>query len=269
MKSNKLVLLFLLLFTKSFFSQINIVSINTSSTTTISAGTGVTVIGSPPEYTISATGSGSTTTITGIDNISVTGSAPDYTIGVQSSPTFTNTSLTGLTAITGTATAPTPSVGSNDNSIATTSFVAAHSSEIKTTIAQQTTTLATATAVTTLSTSLDASSTYVIRGHLRITCNNTGGVKLGANFPTGSTCSINAEGRAASNSTVTFNIIVASGVLLSNPYNTVNSTTGQAEINGFIVTAGTSGTFEFIFASTNAGETSSILNGYIEFIKVN
>lgn len=198
-------------------------------------------------------------------------------LGLLSGVTGSLVTTTGTQTLTNKyidgGTASTPTVGSNDNSVATTSFVtsalASHSSTITTTIAQQTTTLATATAVTTLSTSVSASSTYIVRGHLRITCNNTGGVKLGVNFPTGSTCSVEAAGRLSSTTTMANNLLVSSGTLASQAYNTVNSTSGNVMIDGFIVTGANAGTFEFIFASTNAGETSSILNGYIEFIKVN
>lgn len=199
----------------------------------------------------------------------VTGTELSLLSGVTGTITTTTATQTLTNKYIDGGTASTPTVGSNDNSIATTSFVASRSSTITSTIAQQTTTLATATAVLTLSASAAISSTYIVRGHLRISCNNTGGVKIGVNFPTGSTCSIEAAGRLSSTTTMANNLLVSSGVLASQAYNTVNSTSGNILIDGFIITSGTSGTIEFIFASANAGETSSIVNGYIEFIKAN
>ena len=63
----------------------------------LTASTGITISGTTPNYTLSATGSGSTTILTASTNITISGTAPNYTI---STPTQT----TGLASLTGTET---------------------------------------------------------------------------------------------------------------------------------------------------------------------
>lgn len=58
----------------------------------VTGGTGVTVSGTTPNYTISATGTSSTTILTGSTNVSVTGSAPNYTIS-STTPTLTGAGI--------------------------------------------------------------------------------------------------------------------------------------------------------------------------------
>ncbi len=58
----------------------------------LTGSTGITVSGTTPNYTISATGSGSTTTISAGTNVSVTGTAPSYTISATT-PTITGAGI--------------------------------------------------------------------------------------------------------------------------------------------------------------------------------
>jgi len=145
------------------------------------------------------------------------------------------------------------------------------SSTLKTLPADVTTTLATAQTISGLTHALDINSTYIIRGNLRNGCSGTGGVKLAISYPTSTIAVVQALGQLASVNSATWNIHgnAISGVL-QNAVTTFVANSGTYNLQGTIKTGGTAGNLTFSFASTTAGQTSTIFTdgSYIEIIKV-
>lgn len=134
-----------------------------------------------------------------------------------------------------------------------------------------TTTSDTASDITGFTLAVAANSEYCIELNLRIGCNNTGGVKMRWNLPTGATI----EGPLIGSTTgVTaqsmFSVLVSTQTLGTTQYNTTNSATGAIVQRLKLVTAGTSGTLAFQFASTTSGQTSTIYGtgSYMRWEKV-
>ena len=181
-----------------------------------------------------------------------------------SSPTFTGTPL-----------APTATSGTNTTQIATTAFVKQAvdnaSSTLKTMLADTTTTLATAQAITSLTQALEINSTYIVRGNLRNGCSGTGGVKFAITYPTSTIAVVQAVGMLGGVNTASWNAHsnAISGVL-QNAVSTFVGVTGTYNLQGTIKTGGTAGNLVFSFASTTAGQTSTIYTDgtYIEIIKI-
>lgn len=181
-----------------------------------------------------------------------------------SSPTFTGTPL-----------APTASLGNNTTQLATTAFVKNAvdnaSSTLKTLSADVTTTLNTAQTISGLTQALEINSTYIIRGNLRNGCSGTGGVKFAISYPTSTIAVVQAVGQLASINSATWNIHgnAISGVL-QNAVSTFAGNSGTYNVQGTIKTGGTAGNLTFSFASTTAGQTSTIFTDgtYIEIIKI-
>jgi hypothetical protein len=145
------------------------------------------------------------------------------------------------------------------------------SSTFKTLPADVTTTLATAQAITALNHSLDANSTYIVRGNLRLGCSGAGGVKLALTYPTSTIAVIQAVGQGANINTSTWvNHSNASSGVLQNAVSTSNTVAGTYIMNGTIKTGGTTGNLVFSFASTTAGQTSNVYTdgSFIEIIKI-
>jgi hypothetical protein len=149
--------------------------------------------------------------------------------------------------------------------------IANASSTFKTLPADVTTTLATAQAITALNHSLDANSTYIVRGNLRLGCSGAGGVKLAVTYPASTIAVIQAVGQGANITSSTWvNHSNASSGVLQNAVSTSNTVAGTYIMNGTIKTGGTAGNLIFSFASTTAGQTSNVYTdgSFIEIIKI-
>jgi len=188
------------------------------------------------------------------------------------SSTFTNATLTGTTTITGTVTAPTPTVGSNNNSVATTSFVTqvltAHSSTLIIPLADVTTTLTTAVPIG-LTFTVEANSTYIVRGVMRNSVSSTGGIKFSMTTPTltvSSNIGVVSRGSSASSSLWT---LLPSNGSLTGVMNTVASSAIPVFLEGTITTGASSGTLDFFFGSGVSGQTSQVYSSgtYFELVK--
>lgn len=145
------------------------------------------------------------------------------------------------------------------------------SSTLKTLPADVTTTLNTAQTISGLTQALEINSTYIIRGNIRNGCSGTGGVRFAISYPTSTIAVVQAVGLLNSVNTSTWNIHgnAISGVL-QNAVTTFATNIGAYNLQGTIKTGGTAGNLTFSFASTTAGQTSTIFTDgtYIEIIKV-
>jgi len=160
-------------------------------------------------------------------------------------------------ALTGTPTAPTAALNDSSTTIATTAFVQTQiGTDIIITGGNQTTALATNVTITELVTAtLTANKRYYISGVIQLGCSGAGGTKLAMVVPTGATSSIAGTGRTTSSGT-TVQFYIPNGGTLSSAWGT--STTSMVMIEGEITVAGTAAVLQFEFASTTAGQTSTI-----------
>jgi len=160
---------------------------------------------------------------------------------------------------------------SASNVFATMQDVINASSTIKMLPADVTTTLATAQTITALTQALDINSTYIIRGNLRNGCSGVGGVKFAISYPTSTIAVVQSLGQLATINSASWNIHgnAISGVL-QNAVSTFAGNSGTYNLQGTIKTGGTAGNLTFSFASTTAGQTSTIYTDgtYIEIIKI-
>lgn len=142
-------------------------------------------------------------------------------------------------------------------------------STIKYLTADVTSVITTETVVSDFTYALAANSKYIIRGYLSVGCSGAGGVKVGVKFPSGGLTQGVVMGRSSSQTAFVNCALSASGTLSGN-LNTVNSQGGTGFVEMIITTSATAGNFEFIFASTTGGQTSTILSvaSYLEYIKI-
>ncbi len=126
-----------------------------------------------------------------------------------------------------------------------------------------TTTSATESVVTGLSLSVEANAKYRGSVVLHVGCNNSGGIRVGFNFPasssfaagiTGSTSGPTAQSLLASNA-------FSSGVSGSTAYNTNNSAIGFVLLDFYIETGVTAGDVELIARAGTAGQTCTVFAG--------
>jgi len=134
----------------------------------------------------------------------------------------------------------------------------------------QTTTSATAQDITELVIgTLEANTTYMYFANIRAACNNTGGIRIGFNVPTGATGTMCVINQTTSTTTLIIaladqNQLIASSVIRQ-------ATTRDLFVHGRITIAGTTGNVQFTFASATAGQTSTIFGSRtssITFIKI-
>lgn len=122
----------------------------------------------------------------------------------------------------------------------------------------QTTTANTAQNITELVTaSLSANTRWRFRGFISLGCNNTGGVKFAVVIPTAATVQLGLIGRDSS-ATTTINAAISASATLSPAFNSVNAANGRLWIEGEVAIGANAGTVQFQFASTTAGQTSTI-----------
>lgn len=122
----------------------------------------------------------------------------------------------------------------------------------------QTTTANTAQNITELVTeSLPANTRWRFRGFISPGCNNTGGVKFAVVIPTAATVQLGLIGRDSS-ATTTINAAISASATLSPAFNSVNAANGRLWIEGEVAIGANAGTVQFQFASTTAGQTSTI-----------
>jgi hypothetical protein len=124
----------------------------------------------------------------------------------------------------------------------------------------QSTTSNVATDITELVFSVEANKRYFIRGHIRVGCNNTGGVKIGAVVPAGATFYNAVGGRSATTtpSTVAIGAIITSGSLSTATFIVANNAYGFIEIAGEFTIDATAGNVQFQFASGTNTQTSTV-----------
>lgn len=217
----------------------------------LSAGTGPT----GPTGVTGATGMTGDTGVAGPTG--PTGS--DGVTGVTG-PTGSN-GATGATGSNG-ATGPTGSTGATGPTGITESYILLSGSDLTTTsnVASNITGLVSAT--------LDSNSTYIFSGRIQLSCSNTGGVKLTATVPSGTTidlsivCPTSVTGEQAAN--------IRTAGTLSAAMSTVASTKNDAFIFGIVRTSSTTGVVQFKFASGTNGQTSTVYsaNTFLEVKKV-
>jgi len=134
-----------------------------------------------------------------------------------------------------------------------------------------TTTLDTAVDVTGLSFSLAANSKYKARFTTRIGCSGTGGVKFGYSCPVDTVASTSYIGSGANTGAQTAAGGSSTGSALSSlVFNAVAQSIGMYWVEYLIVTGATAGTFQVQFASTTAGQTSTVFstNACLEYKKI-
>lgn len=197
------------------------------------------------------------------------------------------TGVTGLTGVTGAsgATGPSGSDGATgatgsqgatgaDGATGATGSTGAtgpiNESYITLSGADLTTTSNAASNITGLVTStLDTSGVYIISGRVQMSCSGTGGVKLTATVPSGTSinlsivCPTTGTGEQATN--------IRTAGTLSAAMSTAASTVNDAFIFGMIRTASTAGVVQFQFASGTNTQTSTVYsaNTFLEVKKIN
>ena len=191
--------------------------------------------------------------------------------------TITNKTIVSPT-LTGTPIAPTQTVGSNNNSVATTSFVTASISAASSTIITLAAdlpnggTTTNSTTVTGFTFTAEANSSYILRGVLRSGCSTGGGGSVfGVNMATGSVVEGFYNGRIASSDTYRWVPYIGSapGGLSATQVNTTSSSQGFSDFY-FKITTTTSGVFSIVFASKVNPQVTTIYAGsYMEIIKAN
>ena len=220
-------------------------SLGTSSTT-ISAGTGISISGS----TITNTAPNQTVNLTAAGTTTISGSYPNYTInttGVSSvSPVFS-----------GTPTAPTPSYTNSSTQLATTKYVCARDTAWGLT-GDATTTSTVAATIGNFTFTAVAGARYSVNAYLRTGCNNTGGLKVSVTIPGTSTMNIGTFGNTSSVNATTQGVLTTSASLSSYAYNTLNANGLMLQLQGTISVDNTGGTVSLSFASVTSGQTSTI-----------
>jgi hypothetical protein len=124
----------------------------------------------------------------------------------------------------------------------------------------QTTTADTPQNITGLSFPIAANAVYNFTAELQLGCNNTGGVKLAIDFPSGATIRAMAEGSSSGITAQTSAVITAAATLSGVAFNTVNSQGGRAKISGTIRNGSNSGNFQLQFAAGVSGQTATVHN---------
>jgi hypothetical protein len=242
-----------------------------TSATTYTASNGITLTGN--NFTLNNSYfSGDATIIAGVITIGagkVVHTMLASMTSVQFAAVISDETGTGALVFANAPTLVNPIVGTqaaNDNSTkaASTAYVdAAISTEtakvqelVPTT--DQTTTLATSTAVTGISFAAAANSVYKIEGCIHHGCNNTGGTKFDITTPAGATLFIQLRGfLATATDGGISNSIVAPATLNANAFCQTSNANGRVTIYGTITTGGTAGTVALGFASGTAGQTST------------
>ena len=121
----------------------------------------------------------------------------------------------------------------------------------------QTTTSNVAANITGLSVAVEANKRYYVDGIIRIGCNNTGGVNLGATFPAGASSDITLFGYTTTSTAFRYLRILVSGTLYGQLV-TLNASGGFAYVKGELSVGSTAGTLQFIFASGTNTQTSTV-----------
>lgn len=110
--------------------------------------------------------------------------------------------------------------------------------------------------LTEMNTTVLANTTYIIDGIISIGCNNTGGVSIKLDIPSGS-LSLGLAGFTTSSSTVGWIKLNTSGILVGS-YCRINSPSGIIYIKGTIDVGVTGGNLVWGFASVTGGQTSTV-----------
>lgn len=92
---------------------------------------------------------------------------------------------------------------------------------------------------------------------MRNGCSNTGGLKYALVVPSGAAFMATFQGMAASQSAQQSGVLSAAGTL-SATLNAVSNQNGWTRISGTVVNGETTGTVKLQFASTTAGQTSTV-----------
>jgi hypothetical protein len=122
------------------------------------------------------------------------------------------------------------------------------------------TTSATNVDITGLTISVSANKKYRITGTLLVGCNNTGGVRIAINAPAGA--ALNVAGFIGTfNSGTVRTSTVNSPAALTFAFNTFSGTNGTINFTGYLTIGGTPGNVQMQFASTTAGQTSTVFVG--------
>ncbi len=175
--------------------------------------------------------------------------------------TMTNANITGLTAETAVVMADEVmirDVSEGANNKATVQDIVKAVQIVKAVGgAAQTTTLDTGVDITNMSFAIGASETWTFEAHLQIGCNNTGGVKFAVVVPTAATFRAHMLGMSSGVTGVTVSLVATSGTL-SAAFNTVNSQSGWVRIFFTVINSTTPGDVKLQFASTTAGQTSTV-----------
>lgn len=142
----------------------------------------------------------------------------------------------------------------------------------KITTGDQTTSSNVAANITDMVAAVDASKRYRIVGHLRVGCNNSGGVKIGMTVPSGTTFFVSAIGSASQSVTnsIVNTVLTSSGTLSSAIWCTTNATTGYIKFEGEVNVSTTAGNVQMQFASNTNGQTSTVyqLGSYMEITEL-
>lgn len=130
------------------------------------------------------------------------------------------------------------------------------------------TTANTNTDLTEMTTTLLPNTTYTIDGVIRVGCNNTGGVAVQVNIPSGSVF-IGMHGFTTSSTVVQYTQIAADATL-SGAYCRLNTSVGQVHVKGTIEVGVTGGDLVWGFASVTNTQTSTVyrLGTQIKITKV-
>jgi hypothetical protein len=125
----------------------------------------------------------------------------------------------------------------------------------------QTTTVDTAANVTGMSFAVGANEIWAYEFNLQIGCNGVGGVKFAFTLPTSPDLYRgHGFGNAGSGSNFRAELMSASGTL-TGAFATFSTTSGLCRLTGTIDTGANAGTVQLQFASTTAGQTSSVYAG--------
>ena len=168
---------------------------------------------------------------------------------------YTTTSAVGsqiTTALSGYLTAATAA--------ATYATIASQPRSIYMDSGDQSTTSNVASDITELVFSVQANKRYFIRGHIRVGCNNTGGVKIAATVPAGATFYNALFGRSVTTTpaSVAIGVINSSGSLSTPTFIIANNAFGFIEIAGEFTIDATAGNVQFQFASGTNTQTSTV-----------
>lgn len=120
-----------------------------------------------------------------------------------------------------------------------------------------TTTSTSASDVTNLGFSIGAGEVWAYEFFMHNGCSNTGGIKYAITTTNGATFEAVADGMSTSATARTSSIMNASGTL-SIAFNAVNNQNGFTRITGTAVGGGSAGAVQLRYASTTAGQTSTV-----------